>query len=680
MNNTDVIDHAVDWYASLVKDVEQLMGMEGSLAESLEALTRAVRSRGLPVLLRDLPQSCQDLERSLEIGWYKKDKATGALSGLEAGGYLPKFLRPLYGRVFSPGGVILEDPCPHAVRHLRQLLRCFKKFSIACPKLKEEEAVNAFIQIERELPRPRLSWGRRDLRSNSGWPDLVSLVRDNLRRTEIRTRLSEIDRDWSDDWLLRLASWAQSAADSVVNRWVYDHSNNPKHGPGAVSEAYTASKYEFPTWGWRLEKFFPFDTYGVVNWLDDKLIESSEEERGIGGFRTELPSKLIPVPKDYNGPRLIASEPISAQFIQQAIMLDLRKKVGKSVLRHSIDFRDQLPSGLAALAASESGAYATIDLKSASDRLSCAVVECVFRNSFSYLEVLNSARTPTVCIPGRLLGARQDLILDVNKFACQGAADTFPVQSIVYTLLAYGVEGHSRFMQSGSGGRSRLTEIAREVRVFGDDIICPRSSSTDLKLLLTALDLVVNEAKSFSTGLFRESCGIDAFRGHNVTPTYVQRFFQDQSPLSLLSTIEVSNALYLSGYLHASRWFVDSIPVHVRKDVPWVAVGSNTLGFVGPNIWASKRRFSRILHRFEVRVMGVERKPKDLPTFRKEVRNGTLVRVKTPLNVQPEGRDGLTQWFFEKPRPDMPLVYGRAIATRYVFSVRWVEEQSLSPA
>jgi len=623
--------HALSIFSCLVEDAEEILELDqGTLSRDFLSLEKSSLSRGESVLLVSLPQICNDFERSLEIGWYKR-RYTGVLSRLD--GYLPVFLRSLYLRVFSEGGVLLEDPCVETIRIIRQLLRCFKKYEIDCPPEAKESSIDEFIAIESELPSPSLSWGSRDLRCDRGWPSLVDLVQRNLRRTTIRARLCEIDRNWSESEILRSATFAQGCSDSIISKFVFDFSSNPKHGPGAVSERYSISKFEFPTWNERLEKFFPYDVYGLIN---HNFMEESPEP---DGFRSDVPAKLIAVRKDYSKPRLIASEPIGSQYIQQLILKNLRKNVGKSVLRHCIDFLDQQPSKDAVIKASQSSdGNSSIDLSSASDRLSCAVVECVFRGKYSFLELLNSARSPRVTI-------RDGQILDCKKFAAQGAAFTFPVQSIVYAILCMGVFQHLN-------PRIRLADAARSLRVYGDDIICPRSLNDGVLLLLTALDMVVNQSKSFSQGFFRESCGMDAYRGHDVTPAYVRTICFRRSPNETRSVVDCSNNLYLKGFIRASSKLLDLLPKEVRQDIPYVSVGSPIWGICGPNVWARKYRYNRKWQRYEARVLSL---------------------MDCSSSVSPDGELRLFQWLIEKPRQDRIYDPKKIIRSRVRFSVQWVD-------
>jgi hypothetical protein len=197
---------------------------------------------------------------------------------------------------------------------------------------------------------------------------------------------------------------------------------------------------------------------------------------------------LIGVPKDFKGPRLIASEPIASQYIQQGIMNVIRENVKRSSLRHSLDFRSQEPSRKLALDASLTREFSTIDLSSASDRLSCAVVECIWRMKYSFLEALNAARTPDIIYP-------DGKVVQLKKFAAQGAAFTFPLQSVVYALICMGVI-YART------GESRLSCLAKQVRVFGDDMIVPSDHYSAICSILEVLQLKVNTKKSFNQGFF----------------------------------------------------------------------------------------------------------------------------------------------------------------------------------
>jgi hypothetical protein len=81
--------------------------------------------------------------------------------------------------------------------------------------------------------------------------------------------------------------------------------------------------------------------------------------------------------------------------------------------------------------------------------------------------------------------------------------------------------------------------------VYGDDIIVDRQVYEPLIKVLSALGFIVNEKKSFSTGLFRESCGGDFHDGYNVRPVFCETLQNDTEIFS------VYNRLVLWGVYHS---------------------------------------------------------------------------------------------------------------------------------
>jgi hypothetical protein len=73
--------------------------------------------------------------------------------------------------------------------------------------------------------------------------------------------------------------------------------------------------------------------------------------------------------------------------------------------------------------------------------------------------------------------------------------------------------------------------------VFGDDIIVVSSHYPRVVRLLGLLGFEVNSDKSFSSGLFRESCGHDYYHGCNVRPVYVRRIKTDQDVASIINLL-----------------------------------------------------------------------------------------------------------------------------------------------
>ena len=107
----------------------------------------------------------------------------------------------------------------------------------------------------------------------------------------------------------------------------------------------------------------------------------------------------------------------------------------------------------------------------------------------------------------------------LRKFSTMGNACTFPVESLLFFSIAVAA---ILTVRKVTPTKEAIKDAATEVAVFGDDIVAPKDSRELLKRALVVLDFKVNVDKSYEAGRFRESCGVDAYAGANVTPTYLR--------------------------------------------------------------------------------------------------------------------------------------------------------------
>jgi hypothetical protein len=187
-----------------------------------------------------------------------------------------------------------------------------------------------------------------------------------------------------------------------------------------------------------------------------------------------------------------------------------------------------------------------------------------------------------------------------------------------------------------------IKSLIGQVAVFGDDIVIPVDSRELLVEALEILDFKVNTAKSFWTGRFRESCGIDAFRGHDVTPAY-WRTFNDGKPESLASTVETRNNFYKKSLYTAA----DRLASTIRKDIPYVHMGSGVFGLksnVPADYSGFKTRFNKHLQRTEIFVASLIARQTKVP-----IENDSAL-----LQYFTEDPDPLTKW--TSGIPQRPLV------------------------
>lgn len=396
----------------------------------------------------------------------------------------------------------------------------------------------------------------------------------------------------------RLLSQVQKVADLVSNALgIYDPMQFSaeeyrdsrgigfKHGPGAVAEQQKNwEKSQFLNWPLKLDGTFPWEL----------CVKTAFDTRDRPSYH-EKASRLLAVPKTAKGPRLIAAEPTSHQWCQQLTWRWLRVNMKRLFGSDLIDFTNQQLSGNMVLRASKERDLATVDLSDASDRLSCWTVERMFRCNPSLLTALHAARTRYL----RDTVSRDRSFLSLRKFASQGTATTFPIMSLVMLFIALGC------CLDEEPSLAHIRKLRDQVRVFGDDIIIPVHGYDRLMRVMELLQLKINKAKSYVNGHFRESCGVDGYKGYDVTPVKPQHIIGD-SPESCQAVIDTSNNLFMKGYWHASAACLDLLPLRIRRRIR--IVGPNDSGFSGLVSFSGgdeshlETRWNSSLHRYEIRV------------------------------------------------------------------------------
>lgn len=573
-------------------------------------IAQLVTSRGQAVFTLDLPKLGKALDASLASGRLE-------LGGLNHSGSryprskIPRLFWGLWSRLFSDDGCLKQDIDPNVVVFLRGLLYVGKKLELECAPRYLFETVKEFYDVEAQTPTPSHFWDD---------DSVVDLSRRDCGDL-LDYRIGPTDLFWmpqrGSEEQASLLAVCQRVADRVAGDigFIEPESLAFRHGPGAVSDLRAGKdyKYAFPTWNPRLEAFFPYTSCGSVPamwedelmlglgqtetpdkqglsqaslpfWHEDIMSDTvpgaenncvqplslcdSKSHRTVGALLEERYSRLYAVPKTANGPRLIAAEPTCNQWIQQGIAGELHRytRTPGSLLRHSVSFRDQSASGKLALEASRLGHMCTIDLKSASDRLSTQLIQRMFRGNISLLRLMISCRTRFI---SNTVDNLQPRLHKIRKFSTQGSALTFPVQSIVFATLALGVGSYLH-------PRIKLRALARQVRVFGDDIIVPTAWEPRLREVLHLLGLRVNDTKTFTEGNFRESCGVDAWCGYDVTPPYVSCVVRKTEPGSVLSNVAVANNFYKKGWWHAASWIKETVG---HKDILVIGYNSGQFGF-----------------------------------------------------------------------------------------------------
>jgi hypothetical protein len=306
----------------------------------------------------------------------------------------------------------------------------------------------------------------------------------------------------------------------------------PRHGPGTVSTGEKPyQKMVFKRFFKTLDAVYPYSTYfyvGTSHLVDEMEWLFQMEDRPSGE------AKVCLVPKDSRGPRLISCEPLEIQWIQQGLGRALVTHIeAHNLTRGYVNFTDQSVNRCLALLASKDGRLATLDLKEASDRVSLQLVSELFPEHV--LRALVAARSSHTLLPN-------GESFKLRKFAPMGSCLCFPVMAL--TIWALSTACLMRIYSDSNPLRAR-----GGVYVYGDDVITEAQNATDVINALESVGLLVNKTKSFQTGFFRESCGIDAYKGVEVQPVRLKTVWDTSRSASVyVSYVSYCNSLWMRGY------------------------------------------------------------------------------------------------------------------------------------
>lgn len=201
-------------------------------------------------------------------------------------------------------------------------------------------------------------------------------------------------------------------------------------------------------------------------------------------------NRLEFVPKDFKTYRTIACEPVGNLPFQLAVDQWLKARLRRVL---NIDLSDQSCNQELARKGSLNGTYATVDLAMASDTLAFNVIPYLFPEEWYN----------TLCSLRSRCYNHRELHGVYAKFSSMGNGFTFSVETLVFSAACVAV-----------GSRS--------FKVYGDDIVIESSLYEPLVAVLSFLGFQPNEEKSFHTGPFRESCGVDYHTGVNIRPFFIK--------------------------------------------------------------------------------------------------------------------------------------------------------------
>lgn len=548
--------------------------------EDREVFRSRAGREGLPYLTVELPRHGKLLDATLQSGMLPALEGVSYVEGSDSP--TPRFLSKAWKAIVNDDGILVEgEDVWRAVACVRQLTLMFYKLELPFKTESVSTSVASWLQTEKEL-----------------------------------ADLSLDSKLWSSDHNLLVRR-----ARSLVCRLLYQsdpHDISPKHGSGSSAcRVVPWERWETFRYIPRLAAEYPYDSYFYLshNHLTDELgkldhaqliVDTNFREglsypygtsrRMIGedlvrftqkelsgrwimtqqGKSTwkraqapitwlsteeeELYSRVVFVHKDSRGPRLISAEPRELMFIQQGLRAKLYSAVQRLPgIAASLDCEDQRRNRIRAQHASVTGEYATLDMKDASDRVSCALVKALFPDR--WYRALMASRSQYTRFPN-IQGVPRELwnvSIPLVKYAPMGNATTFPVEAICFWAISVAAQADDKeirrlFSRRLPGNEAQAISHGLPWRpatlVFGDDIIVPTHSYGKVCSALESFGLKVNLDKSFWSGPFRESCGGDFFKGHNTAPVRVKHLpNNDNYNRHRLSDV-INNLIAVYGYRH----------------------------------------------------------------------------------------------------------------------------------
>jgi len=517
-----------------------------STTRDLKTIMGRLENEGSSFLMITLANYGKDFQKSLDRGYVDHDLFTG----FQFRGGLPEFLGGFLDLCFQRDtGRIHSNPDVDAIFCIRQLTLMFAKVRIETSEKRNRDAISKYMECESDVR----TNDRMAIRMGPG-PHLerggLAILGQSFHR--IRTMLF---------------GSIFAGMDFRVN------TNNllPKHGPGSTSDHLSGNqKWRLNCWTDRLEAIFPSGIYASANFRDYLEREFVYQDPGA-----ETPVRVITVPKDAKGPRIIAIEPTAMQYMQQALLHGLLEEINNdSVVSSLIGFDDQTPNQRMAQIGSRDGTLATLDLSEASDRVSNQHVRALLSRNSLLAEAVDACRSRKADVPGHG-------VIRLAKFASMGSALTFPLEAIIFLIVVMiGIESALNRPIT----MKDIKSLRGKVRIYGDDIIIPVEYTSTVVSSLETFGFKVNSGKSFWTGKFRESCGKDYYDGVDITtirlrsllPT--QQWNKEESEI-VISAYSFRNQAYKAGLWKTVR-YMDGLIADLKWPTPSVHESSPGLGFI----------------------------------------------------------------------------------------------------
>lgn len=591
-------DFASGYLLSLLDDAHNRLYMLYSFTDftrDRDSLSRRIINEGLTFVVRVLPELISGLLDLLEYG-----EARFPQFKLQRGRNYPQFCRRMFSIVLNECNSYNTEDQAAAFDFLYNLSTAFKKLRGSPDENSHQQHYDDFVRVDAE----------------------IGAI--NFDAPELQSILDSISTQWS--------SFA-----GELN--LDDPACVPRPGPGAtVGQTPKHARYAPSVLFKQLDSVFPYEEWFYPHPWD--VVEQSRKFLQLKSTAVAQPhSEYLIVPKTFFKWRGICKEANEVQFIQQALRRMLYAAI-EEYIPHGIPIRDQSVHRTLALDASVSRNKATIDESEASDRIARYLVTRMTSTTPELQAALLACSTRLVKPPK---WASQTNMLETHKFAPMGSAVCFPIMSLLHYFLVRAII----LIYWPDRSMKTLQDLCSQVSVYGDDIVLPSAVVPLVYEWLPKFGMKINRTKSYVHSHFRESCGMHAYKGVNVTPVYIKytNFSStDASPTKRLASLFVNESqLSQKGFVNTAAFLKGYIRKHWGS-FPTVAEGIPVVGYIRPPFSKELTDFSVLPKRQTSRKWD-----RELQTFKYRL---VCYRVDTIKGVIPSEVEGYMRHICLSPKKD----------------------------
>lgn len=359
------------------------------------------------------------------------------------------------------------------------------------------------------------------------YESLLLIAKTRIRRPDLSVEQrssfisfqAEMTVDICSDWVLSEMKKIYDRHPLIINWDAFI----PDHGPGAVTLD-KRNRSDGRQVNCQEDKSWYFSISPTCRYAFRHVLANAQSLLGRSTLPTNADrvSTFYSVPKKWNKERGIAAEPIGNMFFQKGIfsMMDY-SFASQKWWRNRITLHN---ANRGAIRSCDYRRYGTIDCSAASDSVSLKHVKGIFKNT-PWLSLLIASRSTHCDVDGT--------VIPIHSYATMGNATCFPVECVVFTLIA-----------------QLACDLSRVVDdypiIYGDDIVIPLAAYDTCILLLEYAGFTVNTDKSYGAGLFREACGVHSIAGTPIRKCYMRETgtsYQKFSPQEFLAFSDLLSLL-----------------------------------------------------------------------------------------------------------------------------------------